>query len=109
MEQCHFRTPSVADDENQTEDGVVYKHSKDGLSIYITIYNTNNNANEDSEAGLKQKAETGGQISGHKGENANQGGQIAGNCGQNANQDGEVSSANCGSSTEVEVEDAEQP
>ena len=78
------------------ENGVVFKHDKDGLSIHITIYNTNNNANEGSEAGLKQKAETGGQISGKGGKNANQGGQISGKCGQNANQDGEVSAkGNC--------------
>lgn len=35
-------------------------------------------------------AETGGQISGHGGQNANQGGQIAKKGGQNANQDGVV-------------------
>ena len=35
-------------------------------------------------------AETGGQISGNRGENANQGGQIAKRGGQNANQDGHV-------------------
>jgi hypothetical protein len=88
-------------DDKQAEEGIIFKHEKDGLSIFITIYNTNNNANEGSEAGLKQKAETGGQISGPKGRNANQGGQIAGKCGQNANQDGEVESTNCGSSTDV--------
>ena len=82
--------------EHNEESNVVFKHEKDGLSIHITIYNTNNNANEGSEAGLKQKAETGGQISGKGGQIANQGGQIAGKCGQNANQDGEVSSGRCG-------------
>lgn len=76
---------------------VYYRHEKEGLSIYITIYNTNNNANEGSEAGLKQIAKEGGQIAGKGGRNANQGGQIAGDCGQNANQDGEVSSESCGS------------
>ncbi|MEH6868215.1 hypothetical protein [Priestia megaterium] len=35
-------------------------------------------------------AETGGQISGNGGQNANQGGQIAQTGGQNANQDGVV-------------------
>jgi hypothetical protein len=98
----------ITNEEEQEEKKVVFEHSKDGLSIYITIYNTNNNANEDSEAGLKQEAETGGQISGLKGRNANQGGQIAGNCGQNANQDGEVESKNCGSA-ETEAYDAAQP
>ena len=89
--------PGVLEEAEGTEkNGVVFKHDKDGLSIHITIYNTNNNANEGSEAGLKQKAETGGQISGKGGKNANQGGQISGKCGQNANQDGEVSAkGNC--------------
>ncbi len=89
--------PAVSEETAGTkENGVVFKHDKDGLSIHITIYNTNNNANEGSEAGLKQKAETGGQISGKGGKNANQGGQISGKCGQNANQDGEVSAkGNC--------------
>lgn len=77
------------------EDGIVIRHGKDGLYIYINIYNTNNNANEDSEAGLKQKAETGGQITGECGSNANQGGQIAGKCGQNANQDSQVCPQDC--------------
>lgn len=94
--------------DEQAEKKVVFEHSKDGLTIYITIYNNNNNANEDSEAGLKQKAESGGQISGLKGRNANQGGQIAGNCGQNANQDGEVESTNCGS-VDAEADDTVQP
>lgn len=97
------------DAEKQPEDGFVFKHDKNGLSIYITIYNTNNNANEGSEAGLKQKAETGGQISGKAGQNANQGGQIAEKCGQNANQDGEVDSANCGRSTDAIAESTIQP
>lgn len=94
--------------EEQSEGKVVFKHDKDGLSIYITIYNTNNNANEGSEAGLKQ-AKEGGQISGKGGQNANQGGQIAEKCGQNANQDGEVSSTNCGSSTDVTTENITSP
>ncbi len=92
-------------EECQDNAGVVYKHEKDGLSIYITIYNTNNNANEGSEAGLKQRASEGGQITGKGGKNANQGGQIAGNCGQNANQDGEVTSDNCGGCMDVEPEE----
>ena len=94
-----------SDSNKQSESKTVFKHDKDGLSIYITIYNTNNNANEDSEAGLKQKAETGGQISGQRGRNANQGGQIAGNCGQNANQDGEVASEGCGSCEDSSEDD----
>ena len=76
--------------EKDSDKGIVFKHDKDGLAIYITIYNTNNNANEGSEAGLKQHAENGGQIAGPKGQNANQGGQIAGTYGKNANQDSEV-------------------
>lgn len=76
---------------------VKFQHDKNGLKIYITIINTNNLANEGGNAGLKQKAKTGGQISaGKSGKNANQGGQIAGKCGQNANQDGRVKSKNCG-------------
>lgn len=35
-------------------------------------------------------AETGGQISGNRGQNANQGGQIARKGGQNANQEGQI-------------------
>ncbi|MDF2804365.1 MAG: hypothetical protein K0S61_4270 [Anaerocolumna sp.] len=92
-----FDIPNTNEDSGKEENGVVFKHDKDGLSIYITIYNTNNNANEGSEAGLNQRASEGGQISGKEGQNANQGGQIAEKCGQNANQDGEVASENCGS------------
>ena len=95
--------------DKESEKGIVLKHEKDGLSIYITIYNTNNNANEDSEAGLEQKAETGGQISGERGQNANQGGQIAEKCGQNANQDGEVDSTACGSQTDATTENTTEP
>lgn len=40
--------------DNNTEkcpdSGIVFKHDKEGLSIYITIYSTNNNANEGSES-----------------------------------------------------------
>ncbi len=86
-------------EDKKPENGIEIKHDKGGLAIYITIYNTNNNANEDSEAGLRQIARESGQISGERGQNASQGGQIAGKCGQNANQDGEVELALCGSNT----------
>lgn len=105
MDQNNEPLPTSDPADNESESGVAFKHEKDGLSVYITIYNTNNNANEDSQAGLKQKTETGGQISGPKGQNANQGGQISGKCGQNANQDGEVESKNCGIRAEVDVDD----
>ncbi len=82
--------------DKKPEESVVVKYDKCVPAVYITIYNTNNNANEDSEAGLKQKAQEGGQISGERGQNANQGGQIAEECGQNANQDSEVCSEACG-------------
>lgn len=101
MQQYDYPYDTSTDDA-RSEEGVVFKHSKDGLSIYVTIYNTNNNANQESQAGLKQKSETGGQISGHRGQNADQGGQIAENCGQNANQDGSVTSENCGRRTTIE-------
>ncbi|GFZ31678.1 hypothetical protein CSC2_22040 [Clostridium zeae] len=84
------------DDKKIPEEGVTIKHDKDGISIYINIYNVNNLANQGGNAGVKQAAETGGQISGKSGQNANQGGQIAEECGQNANQDGEVESEGCG-------------
>lgn len=87
--------PSEKKPKEDEKNAVVFKHDKDGLSIHITIYNTNNNANEGSEAGLKQKAENGGQISGKAGKNANQGGQIAAKCGHNANQDSAVSAEGC--------------
>jgi hypothetical protein len=65
----------------------IYDGKKNKLKIYIIIYNTNNLANEGGNAGLRLKAQTGGQIAaGERGKNANQGGQIAGKCGQNANQ-----------------------
>jgi len=51
------------------------KCKKGKICININIYN---------------HAETGGQISGNGGQNANQGGQIAQTGGQNANQDGVV-------------------
>ena len=51
------------------------KCKKGKVCININIYN---------------HAETGGQISGNGGQNANQGGQIAQTGGQNANQDGVV-------------------
>ncbi|MDP9726341.1 hypothetical protein ACW5UC_26380 [Priestia aryabhattai] len=51
------------------------KCKKRKICININIYN---------------HAETGGQISGNGGQNANQGGQIAQTGGQNANQDGVV-------------------
>lgn len=82
------------------EDGVCVKHDKSGVSVYVNIYNTNNLANEGGNAGLKQDAENGGQISGAAGENANQGGQIAAKCGQNANQEGQVESQGCGSTSD---------
>jgi hypothetical protein len=102
-----LKPPKDDKKDDKKEDNVVFKHDKDGLSIYITIYNTNNNANEGSEAGLNQRASEGGQISGKEGQNANLGGQIAEKCGQNANQDGEVKSENCGS--ELEENDSKKP
>lgn len=95
--RSYGRGERVCDTEtsDQAGENVVFKHDKDGLSIHITIYNTNNNANEGSEAGLKQRAETGGQISGKEGKNANQGGQIASKGGKNANQDSEVGQDCC--------------
>ncbi|MFB5661147.1 hypothetical protein [Alteribacillus sp. HJP-4] len=73
----------------KTRKNLTYKHDLDGFRISINIYNTNNNANQGSSAGVKQKATQGGQnSSGKKGKNANQGGQITGKKGQNANQDG---------------------
>ena len=108
MSQDHNPGPTTNYIDKQSEERVVFKHGQDGLSIHITIYNTNNNANEGGNAGLKQEAETDGQISGEKGKNANQGGQIAGKCGQNANQDGEVESSNCGSSTDETAENSVQ-
>lgn len=77
-------------DEKKEHEGVTIKHDKDGLTIIINITNNNNLANADSNAGVTQEAETGGQISGKHGENANQGGQIAKKGGKNANQDSEV-------------------
>jgi hypothetical protein len=110
MPKYHEPCQEIDSADEESETGIVFKHEKEGLSIYITIYNTNNNANEGGEAGLKQKTESGGQISGPKGKNANQGGQIAGRCGQNANQDGEVASTNCGSKAELDTEiDVETP
>ncbi|SHO45490.1 hypothetical protein [Anaerocolumna xylanovorans] len=108
---CEENRPSEINNNTEEcpDNGIVFKHDKDGLSIYITIYNTNNNANEGSEAGLKQRASEGGQISGKAGQNANQGGQIAGKCGQNANQDGEVSSENCGSCLDTDSEIIDPP
>ncbi|HWP79914.1 MAG TPA: hypothetical protein VN446_04670 [Candidatus Acidoferrum sp.] len=94
------RPSSRQSSEKRTEEGIVFKHDKEGLSIYITIYNTNNNANEESEAGLKQEAETGGQITSEGGQSANQGGQIAEKCGQNANQDSGVTSTDCAGTAE---------
>lgn len=99
---------ATSDTNEESKEDVVFKHDKDGLSIYITIYNTNNNANEDGQAGLKQEAETGGQISGGGGQNANQGGQISGKCGQNANQDSDVSGKACGRAPDsAELQDEE--
>lgn len=97
MTQNPESSPANITSTENSEDKISFKHDKDGLSIHITIYNTNNNANQRSEAGQIQKAETGGQISGKKGQNANQGGQIAEESGQNANQDSEVESKSCGS------------
>jgi hypothetical protein len=77
------------DDQEELKEGISFKHDKDGLTIYITIYNNNNLANQGGKAGTKQAAETGGQING-QGQNANQGGQIAKKGGQNANQEGQI-------------------
>jgi hypothetical protein len=77
------------DDQEELKEAISVKHDKDGLTIYINIYNNNNLANQGGKAGNKQAAETGGQING-EGPNANQGGQIAKEGGQNANQEGQI-------------------
>jgi hypothetical protein len=70
---------------------VSFKHDKDGIKIFINIYNTNNLANEGGNAGVEQTASEGSQnLTGKDGENASQGGQIADKGGQNANQFGQV-------------------
>ena len=91
--------------EKKHEEGIEIKKKKDEIKIYIKIHNINNLANEGGRVGLKQNAETGGQISGNKGKNADQGGQIAGDCGQNANQDGKVRSKGCGKCDEKHKKD----
>ncbi|MMZ56515.1 hypothetical protein D1872_184100 [compost metagenome] len=73
------------------KESISFKHNKDGLKIYINIYNTNNLANQGSNAGVKQEASEGSQnLTGKDGDNASQGGQIADKSGQNANQFGQV-------------------
>jgi hypothetical protein len=81
----------IDDDKRESKEGISFKHDKDGIKIYINIYNTNNLANEGGNAGVKQKASEGGQnLTGESGENAGQGGQIAEKGGQNANQFGQI-------------------
>jgi hypothetical protein len=99
--QDNIEDKKISEDKKRTSEkkepeGIHFKHKKHGTSIYLTIYNNNNLANDGGNAGVKQSAETGGQIAGKGGENANQGGQIADECGQNANQDGKVKSRGCG-------------
>ncbi|PKG23976.1 hypothetical protein [Niallia nealsonii] len=79
-------------DENKyPKESISFKHDKEGLKIYVNIYNTNNLANQGSNAGVKQKASEGSQnLTGKDGENASQGGQIADKGSQNANQFGQV-------------------
>jgi hypothetical protein len=77
--------------KKESKEDISFKHDKDGLKIYINIYNTNNLANEGGNARVKQKASEGGQnLTGKGGENAGQGGQIAEKGGQNANQFGQI-------------------
>ncbi|MDF2053259.1 hypothetical protein [Priestia megaterium] len=65
---CHYNKKSNSQQKDK-------KQKREKVCIHINIYN---------------HAETGGQISGNGGQNANQGGQIAQTGGQNANQDGVV-------------------
>jgi hypothetical protein len=65
---CDYKKESKCQQKNK-------KQKREKTCIHINIYN---------------HAETGGQISGNGGQNANQGGQIAQTGGQNANQDGMV-------------------
>lgn len=77
-------------DDHKNSD-VSFKHDKDGIKIYINIYNTNNLANEGGNAGVEQTASEGSQnLTGKDGDNASQGGQNADKGGQNANQFGQV-------------------
>ena len=69
-----------------------HKKNTEHEKICFNINIHNNISNKGGNAGVKENAETGGQISGNAGQNANQGGQISGNAGQNANQEGQVAS-----------------
>ena len=69
-----------------------HKKNKEHEKICFNINIHNNLANQGGNAGVRENAETGGQISGNAGQNANQGGQIAKKGGQNANQEGQVAS-----------------
>ena len=81
----------MKNEQNESKEGISFKHEKDGLHIHITIYNNNNLANEGGNAGTKQHASEGGQnLTGKNGEIAGQGGQIAEDGGQNANQFGQI-------------------
>ncbi|MCU7741478.1 hypothetical protein [Priestia megaterium] len=62
-----------------------HKKNKEHEKICFNINIHNNLANQGGNAGVRENAETGGQISGNAGQNANQGGQ-------NANQEGQVAS-----------------
>lgn len=82
-------------DENELKEGIYFKHDKDGYSIHITIYNINNLANQDSNAGgVEQRAEGGGQINKNVGTNANQGGQNAINGSKSANNESQFANGN---------------
>lgn len=83
------------DNKKEVQEGIAFKHEKDGLSIYVTIYNTNNLANQGGHAGcFEQRAEGGGQINKNVGTNANQGGQNAINGSKSANIESQFANGN---------------
>jgi hypothetical protein len=59
------------------------KKNKKPKKICFNINIHNNLANQGGNAGVKENAETGGQISGNAGQNANQEGQVASKGGKN--------------------------
>jgi hypothetical protein len=61
--------------QNDIKKEIFVEHSKEGLTINITINNTINIGNK--EIHIEQRAEGGGQINKNVGVNANQGGQNA--------------------------------
>ncbi len=82
------------DSEKEFKEGISIKHSKDGISIEINIYNNINLANDSSFAGVEQRAEGGGQINKNVGTNANQGGQNAINGSKSKNFDSQFANGN---------------